>query len=63
MASLFGLIGVGLLGAAAVVGIFLGSDKVPLSITACGFAIAGGLALVGSAIVEAARVLQQRNQE
>lgn len=63
MASLFGLIGVALLGAAAVVGIFLGSDKVPLSITACGFAIAGGLSLVGSAIVEAAQILKPQNRE
>lgn len=63
MASLFGLIGVALLGAAAVVGIFLGSDKVPLSITACGFAVAGGLSLVGSAIVEAAQILKSQNRE
>ncbi|AMV27188.1 hypothetical protein VT84_22490 [Gemmata sp. SH-PL17] len=63
MASLFGLIGVALLGAAAIVGIFLGSDKVPLSITACGFAIAGGLSLVGSAIVEAAQILKSQNRE
>ncbi|VTR95298.1 unnamed protein product [Gemmata massiliana] len=63
MASLFGLIGVALLGAAAVIGIFLGSDKVPLSITACGFAIAGGLSLVGSAIVEAAQILKSQNRE
>ncbi len=63
MASLFGLIGVALLGAAAIVGSFLGSDKVPLSITACGFAIAGGLSLVGSAIVEAAQILKSQNRE
>ncbi len=60
MSSVFALVGVLLLGAAAAVGIFLGWDKVPLSITACGFAIAGGLSLVASAIVEAARIRRDR---
>ena len=56
MASVLNAIGILLLGASAAVGIFLGWDKVPLSITACGFAIAGGLSLVGAAIIEAARI-------
>ena len=60
MSSGFALVGVLLLGASAAVGIFLGWDKVPLSITACGFAIAGGLSLVASAIVEAARIRRDR---
>jgi hypothetical protein len=49
-----------LLAAAAAVGIFLGWDKLPLSITACGFAVAGGLSLVGCAIIEAARIHRDR---
>jgi hypothetical protein len=60
MSSVLGLVGLLLLAASAAVGIFLGWDKVPLSITACGFAIAGGLALVGCAIVEAARIRRDR---
>ena len=60
MSSGFALVGVVLLGASAAVGIFLGWDKVPLSITACGFAVAGGLSLVASAIVEAARIRRDR---
>jgi hypothetical protein len=60
VSTLLGVIGVLLLAGSAAVGIFLGWDKVPLSITACGFAIAGGLSLVGAAIIEAARIRSSR---
>lgn len=60
MSNVLGAAGVLLLGVSAAVGIFLGWDKVPLSITACGFAIAGGLSLVGAAIIEAARIRRDR---
>jgi hypothetical protein len=60
MSSGLAIIGVLLIGAAAAVGFFIGWDKLPLSITACGFAIAGGLSLLGSAIVEAARIHRNR---
>jgi hypothetical protein len=60
MAAVLFVVGVFLLGASALVGIFLGWDKVPMSITACGFAIAGGLSLVGCAIVEAAQIRRGR---
>ena len=60
MAAVLFVMGVLLIGASAVVGIFLGWDKLPLSITACGFAVAGGLALVGCAIIEAAQIRRGR---
>jgi hypothetical protein len=38
------------------IGLFLGWDKLPLTVLAAGFAIAGGMSLHGAAVVEAARL-------
>jgi hypothetical protein len=54
------LLGLLLIGGAVFVGIFLGWDKVPLSITACGLAIAGGLSILGGAVVKAAQIRTRR---
>ena len=61
MSALLGVVGGVLLAAAFVTGILLGGDKLPLAVTSCGFAIAGGLSLVGCAIVEAAQVRKPRD--
>lgn len=60
MSYILALAGLLLLGTSGLVGIFVGWDKMPLSVTAFGFAIAGGLALVGCAIIEAARIRNDR---
>lgn len=38
------------------IGVLLGWDKLPLAVLAAGFAVAGGMALHGAAVVEAARL-------
>jgi hypothetical protein len=60
MSALLGVIGGVLLAAALVTGVLLGGDELPLAVMSCGFAIAGGLALLGCAIVEAAQARKSR---
>ncbi len=45
-----------LFAAALVIGMLIGWDKLPLAVLAAGFAVAGGMALHGAAVVESAHI-------
>lgn len=52
-----------LFAAALVIGMLIGWDKLPLAVLAAGFAVAGGMALHGAAVVEAARLRGSRSDD